>query len=136
MAAIMGLFQIVWVYYGLLIASRPVIAWNTVAVMINSLSVRAYFRFARNEREQAPIMNSSAQPRGWVHLESGIAQNEAQNTTLGRSDSNAVERPDFSGYETFVAIIVCRLHRRFDPRGSGKAGMTLAQTALGLRAYL
>ncbi len=26
MAGIMGVFQIVWVYYGLLIASRPVIA--------------------------------------------------------------------------------------------------------------
>ncbi len=55
MAAIMGLFQIVWVYYGLLIASRPVIAWNMVAVVINFLSVGAYFRFARDEREQAPI---------------------------------------------------------------------------------
>ena len=28
MAEIMGVFQILWVYYGLLIASRPVIAWN------------------------------------------------------------------------------------------------------------
>src|SRR5690349_17071275 len=28
MAAIMGVFQILWIYYGLLIASRPVIAWN------------------------------------------------------------------------------------------------------------
>ena len=27
MAAIMGTFQIVWVYYGMLIESRPVIAW-------------------------------------------------------------------------------------------------------------
>ena len=27
MGAIMGLFQILWVYYGLLIASRPVIIW-------------------------------------------------------------------------------------------------------------
>ena len=39
MAGIMGVFQIVWVYYGLLIASRPVIAWNMVAVVINFLSV-------------------------------------------------------------------------------------------------
>jgi uncharacterized protein with PQ loop repeat len=31
-AAIMGVFQIVWVYYGLLILARPVIAWNVVAV--------------------------------------------------------------------------------------------------------
>ena len=47
MAGIMGLFQIVWVYYGLLIASRPVIAWNMVAVVVNLLSVGAYLRFAR-----------------------------------------------------------------------------------------
>lgn len=50
MAAIMGAFQILWIYYGLLIASRPVILWNTVAVVVNSLSVGAYLRFARRER--------------------------------------------------------------------------------------
>jgi uncharacterized protein with PQ loop repeat len=49
MAGIMGVFQIVWVYYGLLIASRPVIAWNMVAVVINFMMVMAYFRFSRNE---------------------------------------------------------------------------------------
>ena len=49
MAGIMGVFQVVWVYYGLLIASRPVIAWNMVAVVINFMMVMAYFRFARNE---------------------------------------------------------------------------------------
>ncbi len=54
MAGIMGVFQIVWVYYGLLIASRPVIAWNMVAVVINFLSVGAYLRFSRRERKQAP----------------------------------------------------------------------------------
>ena len=53
MAGIIGVFQIVWVYYGLLIASRPVIAWNVVAVVINFMTVRAYFRFARSERVQA-----------------------------------------------------------------------------------
>src|SRR5215831_10722652 len=50
MAAITGIFQILWVYYGLLIASRPVIAWNVVAVLINFLSVGAYRHFARIER--------------------------------------------------------------------------------------
>jgi len=35
MAAIMGVFQILWVYYGLLIASPPVIVWNVVAVLVN-----------------------------------------------------------------------------------------------------
>ncbi len=53
MAGIMGLFQIVWVYYGLLIQSRPVIGWNMVAVVINSATVWAYFRFARGERNRA-----------------------------------------------------------------------------------
>jgi MtN3 and saliva related transmembrane protein len=53
MAGIMGTFQILWVYYGLLILSRPVIAWNTVAVVINFVSVGAYFRFARNKMNQA-----------------------------------------------------------------------------------
>lgn len=52
MACIMGVFQIVWVYYGLLIASRPVIAWDMVAVVINFLTVWAYFSFARSERNQ------------------------------------------------------------------------------------
>jgi len=50
MAGIMGLFQILWVYYGLLIASRPVIVWNIVAVLINSLMVGAYFYFVRQEK--------------------------------------------------------------------------------------
>jgi MtN3 and saliva related transmembrane protein len=50
MAAIMGVFQILWVYYGLLIASRPVIAWNVLAVLINFLSVGAYAYFVRKER--------------------------------------------------------------------------------------
>jgi uncharacterized protein with PQ loop repeat len=50
MAAIMGVFQILWIYYGLLIASRPVVVWNTIAVVTNFVSVGAYFYFARSER--------------------------------------------------------------------------------------
>ena len=53
MAGIMGVFQMVWVYYGLLILSRPVIAWNTVAVVINFLNVGAYLYFVRRARQQA-----------------------------------------------------------------------------------
>lgn len=53
MAAILGVFQILWVYYGLLIASRPVIAWNVIAVLINFLSVGAYLHFVRKEKRQA-----------------------------------------------------------------------------------
>ena len=53
MAAIMCVFQIVWIYYGLLIASRPVILWNLVAVFVNALSVGAYLHFRKQERGQA-----------------------------------------------------------------------------------
>ena len=51
MAAIMGVFQVLWVYYGLLIASRPVIVWNVLAVVINFLIVGAWAYFARQERK-------------------------------------------------------------------------------------
>ena len=50
MAGIMGGFQILWVYYGLLILSRPVILWNIIAVVTNFISVGAFFYFARRER--------------------------------------------------------------------------------------
>lgn len=50
MAAIMGVFQILWVYYGLLILSRPVVIWNIIAVLVNFISVGAYFYFVRKER--------------------------------------------------------------------------------------
>ena len=49
MAGIMGVFQIIWVYYGLLTLSRPVILWNLVAVIINFMTVWAYLRFARGD---------------------------------------------------------------------------------------
>ena len=50
MAAIVGAFQILWVYYGLLIASRPVIAWNVIGVLINFFTVGAYSHFVRKEK--------------------------------------------------------------------------------------
>jgi MtN3 and saliva related transmembrane protein len=53
MTAIMGVFQVLWVYYGLLILSRPVVVWNVVAVLTNSLSVGAYLYFVRKEKRQA-----------------------------------------------------------------------------------
>ena len=49
MAAIMGAFQVLWVWYGLLIVSQPVVLWNVVAVTTNFISVGAYFYFARRE---------------------------------------------------------------------------------------
>jgi uncharacterized protein with PQ loop repeat len=53
MAAIMAVFQILWVYYGLLIVSRPVIAWNLVAILVNVLSVGAFLHLRSKERVQA-----------------------------------------------------------------------------------
>jgi MtN3 and saliva related transmembrane protein len=50
MAGIMGVFQILWVYYGLLILSRPVIAWNLVAILVNLLNVAAYVHFVNKEK--------------------------------------------------------------------------------------
>jgi MtN3 and saliva related transmembrane protein len=50
MGAIMGAFQTLWIYYGLLIASRPVIIWNVIAVCINFLTVGAYAYFVRKEK--------------------------------------------------------------------------------------
>jgi uncharacterized protein with PQ loop repeat len=51
MAGIMGVFQIAWVYYGLLIVSRPVVVWNIIGVVINFLNVGAYLYFVRRERQ-------------------------------------------------------------------------------------
>ena len=51
MAGIIGVFQIAWIYYGLLIVSRPVIAWNMVGVVVNCLTVGAYLRFGRSEKQ-------------------------------------------------------------------------------------
>jgi MtN3 and saliva related transmembrane protein len=53
MAGIMCVFQIAWVYYGLLIASRPVILWNVVAILVNGLSVGAFFHFTRRPGSRA-----------------------------------------------------------------------------------
>ena len=41
MHAIPGAFQILCVYYGLLLASRPAVAWNVIAALINFSSVGA-----------------------------------------------------------------------------------------------
>jgi uncharacterized protein with PQ loop repeat len=53
MAGIMSAFQLVWLYYGLLIASRPVIVWNAVGMVINALNVGAYAYFRRAEQRRA-----------------------------------------------------------------------------------
>ena len=61
MTAILGVFQVLWIYYGLLIASRPVIAWNTIAVLINFLSVAAYYHFARRENSGKSAVAQASQ---------------------------------------------------------------------------
>jgi MtN3 and saliva related transmembrane protein len=50
MAAIMCVFQVAWVYYGLLILSRPVVVWNVIAIATNALTVCAYLYFVRQAR--------------------------------------------------------------------------------------
>jgi len=50
MAAITGSFQIVWIYYGLLIGSMPLVMWNAVGVSTNFLTVGAYLYFRHRER--------------------------------------------------------------------------------------
>ena len=50
MPAILCVFQAVWIYYGLLIGSRPVVAWNFIAVIINAAVVVACLRFAPASR--------------------------------------------------------------------------------------
>jgi uncharacterized protein with PQ loop repeat len=64
MAAIMGIFQIFWVYYGLLILSRPVIAWNLIAVLINFLSVTVYSHFAHKEQANTGVRDRPSRPIG------------------------------------------------------------------------
>jgi len=60
MVLIMCIFQILWVYYGFLIASRPVIVWNVIAVLINSLTVGAYLHFLRKEKRQGKDIGTLA----------------------------------------------------------------------------
>jgi MtN3 and saliva related transmembrane protein len=63
MGAIMGTFQILWIYYGLLIASRPVIIWIVIAVLINFLTVGAYAYFLHNEKAKAMNASTETQSR-------------------------------------------------------------------------
>jgi MtN3 and saliva related transmembrane protein len=67
MAAIMGTFQIVWVYYGILVESRPIIVWNTIAVAINFLVVGAYVYFASTAPRQAQLVNHPASSESTKH---------------------------------------------------------------------
>jgi MtN3 and saliva related transmembrane protein len=53
MAAIIGVFQILWIYYGILIISRPVVVWNVIGMLINFFSVGAYTYFRGKEKARA-----------------------------------------------------------------------------------
>jgi len=71
MAAIIGCFQILWIYYGILIISRPVVVWNVIGVLINFTTVFAYHHLSKkkslppNSAAKAPdalkLRNSSLQ---------------------------------------------------------------------------
>jgi MtN3 and saliva related transmembrane protein len=63
MAAIMGAFQILWIWYGLLIVSRPVVLWNTIAVVTNFFVVGAYRHYARRERKRSATTASGSPER-------------------------------------------------------------------------
>ncbi len=60
MAAIIGCFQILWIYYGILIISRPVVVWNLIGVCINFFTVFAYRHFARKEKLASELRSESA----------------------------------------------------------------------------
>jgi len=61
MAAIMGSFQVLWVYYGLMIGSYSVVMWNVIAICVNALTVGAYLYFSRAEKRE----RTAASPRQW-----------------------------------------------------------------------
>ena len=50
--AIMGAFQVLWVYYGLLLGSWPVILWNVIAVMINLGMVGVFAYYLQREKQE------------------------------------------------------------------------------------
>ena len=55
----MGVFQIAWVIYGLLIGSRNIVMWNVIAIAINFLTVGAYVYFRRREARAASSTSHS-----------------------------------------------------------------------------
>jgi MtN3 and saliva related transmembrane protein len=55
MAAILGTFQILWVIYGLSVGSKNIVMWNIIAIVINYLTVGAYFYFARAEKRKRAL---------------------------------------------------------------------------------
>ena len=60
MAAIIGCFQILWIYYGILIVSRPVVVWNLIGVCINFFTVFAYRHLGRKARVASELRSRGA----------------------------------------------------------------------------
>ncbi len=50
MAAITGIFQCLWLVYGLLIQAPAVIIWNMISIVTNATTVSAYLYFAKIEK--------------------------------------------------------------------------------------
>jgi MtN3 and saliva related transmembrane protein len=53
MAAITGSFQVLWVTYGILIASTSIVLWNVIAIVVNAFTVGAFLFFRRAEARVA-----------------------------------------------------------------------------------
>lgn len=62
MAGILAVFQVVWIYYGVLIGSRPLVVWNVIAVVVNVLTVTTYFGIARREKAARGRVERTADP--------------------------------------------------------------------------
>lgn len=52
MAAITGIFQCLWLVYGLLIQAPAVIFWNMISIVTNATTVSAYLHFAKIEKNK------------------------------------------------------------------------------------
>ena len=52
MAAITGIFQCLWLAYGLLIQAPAVIIWNMISIVTNATTVSAYLYFAKIEKNK------------------------------------------------------------------------------------
>jgi MtN3 and saliva related transmembrane protein len=52
MAAITGIFQCLWLAYGLLIQAPAVIFWNMISIVTNTTTVSAYLYFAKIEKNK------------------------------------------------------------------------------------
>ena len=52
MAAITGIFQCLWLAYGLLIQAPAVIFWNMISIVTNTTTVSTYLYFAKIEKNK------------------------------------------------------------------------------------